>query len=36
MPTELVAVGGVLVVVLGLLMFVLIRKQKTVEPPHFR
>jgi hypothetical protein len=36
MPMELVWLGGVLVVVFGVLIFVLIRRQKPPEPPHFR
>jgi hypothetical protein len=36
MPVELVWLGGVLVVVFGVLIFVLIRRQKPPEPPHFR
>jgi hypothetical protein len=34
MPTELVAIAGVLVAVAGILIFVLLRRQKTAEPPH--
>jgi hypothetical protein len=36
MPTELVWAGGVLVAVAGSLIFVLLRRQKHAEPPHFR
>jgi hypothetical protein len=36
MPTELVWVGGLLVVVVGFLAFFLIRRQKPDEPPHLR
>jgi hypothetical protein len=36
MPTELVLIGGVLVAVAGGLIFLLIRRTKTAEPPHFR
>jgi hypothetical protein len=36
MPVELVWLGGVLVVAVGVLIFVLIRRQKPPEPPHFR
>jgi preprotein translocase subunit YajC len=36
MPTELIASGAVLVILFGVLTFVLIRRQKPVEPPHFR
>jgi len=35
MPTELVGIGGVLVSVAGILVFLLLRRQKTAEPPHF-
>ena len=36
MPTELVFVGGILVVAAGGLIFWFINHQKPVEPPHFR
>jgi hypothetical protein len=36
MPTELVLIGGMLVIAAGGLFGVLLRRQKTVEPPHFR
>jgi hypothetical protein len=36
MPTELVLIGGVLVVVAGVVIFALIRRQKRPEPPHFK
>lgn len=36
MATELVGVGGVLVVVAGVVIFFLLRRQKTAESPHFR
>jgi hypothetical protein len=36
MPTELVLIGGILVVVAGGLVFVLLRRHKEAEPPHFR
>lgn len=36
MPTELILIGGILVVAAGGLFFVLLRHQKPVEPPHFR
>ena len=36
MPTELVFLGGVLVVVVGVAMFFLIRRYKSEEPPHLR
>jgi hypothetical protein len=36
MPTELVSIGGFLVAAAGGLMFVLLRRRKPVEPPHFR
>lgn len=35
MPTDLVLIGGVLVVVAGGLMFVLINRRKPADPPHF-
>jgi hypothetical protein len=37
MPTELVWIGGILVVAAGGLFFLFLRHhQKAVEPPHFR
>jgi len=36
MPTELVWLGGVLVVAAGVVIFALIRRQKPAEPPHLR
>ncbi len=33
-PTDLVLIGGVLVVVAGVLIFFLIRRQNPPEPPH--
>ena len=36
MPVELVLIGGILVVVAGAVIFILIRRQKATEPPHFR
>ena len=36
MPTELVWIGGVLVVAAGGLVFLVLRRTKAVEPPHFR
>ena len=36
MPTDLVWIGGILVVAAGGLFFVFLRRQKAVEPPHFR
>jgi hypothetical protein len=36
MPTELVLIGGILVVAAGGLFVLLLRRQKVVEPPHFR
>ena len=36
MPTELVLIGAVLVVVVGVGIFVLISRRKSAEPPHFR
>jgi hypothetical protein len=36
MPVELVWVGGILVVVVGVLVFLLIQRQKPSEPPHLR
>jgi hypothetical protein len=36
MPTELVWIGGILVVAAGGLFFVLLRRHKDPEPPHFR
>jgi len=36
MPTELVWLGTLLVVVVGVLAIFLIRRQKPVEPPHLR
>jgi hypothetical protein len=35
MPTGLVLIGGILVVVAGILIFLLIRRLKPPEPPHF-
>jgi hypothetical protein len=34
MPIGLVWLGGVLVVVVGVLAFLFIRRQKPLEPPH--
>jgi hypothetical protein len=36
MPTELIWIGGILVVAAGGLFFVFLRRQKAVEPSHFR
>jgi hypothetical protein len=36
MPIGLVWLGGVLVVVVGVLVFLLIRRQKPLEPPHLQ
>jgi hypothetical protein len=36
MPVELLWLGGGLVVVCGILIFGLIRRQKAADPPHFR
>jgi hypothetical protein len=36
MPTELVVIGGVLVVIAGVAIFAMIRNQKPPEPPHFK
>jgi hypothetical protein len=36
MPTELVFIGGILVVVAGALTFLVINRHKPAEPPHFR
>jgi hypothetical protein len=36
MPTELVWVGGILVVAAGVLIFVVLQRHKPAEPPHFR
>ena len=36
MPIELVWIGGVLVVAAGILMFAVINRHKSAEPPHFR
>jgi len=36
MPTELVWLGTLLVVVVGVLAFFLIRRHKPIEPPHLR
>jgi len=36
MPTELVLIGGILVVAAGGLVFVILRRHKTAELPHFR
>jgi hypothetical protein len=36
MPTGLVLIGGILVVVAGVLVFMFLRRQKAAEPPHFR
>lgn len=35
MPTGLVLIGAILVVLVGILIFVLIRRLKPPEPPHF-
>lgn len=35
MPTDLIMVGGGLVLVVGVLIFMVIRRQKSQEPPHF-
>ncbi len=34
MPTELVWVGGILVIAVGVLIFVILQRQKPTEPPH--
>ena len=36
MPIELVWIGGIFVVAVGGLMFMLIRRQQSAEPPHLR
>jgi len=36
MPTGLVLIGSILAIAAGGLVFVLLRRQKTAEPPHFR
>jgi hypothetical protein len=36
MPIELIWIGAVLVVAAGGLVVLLLRRQKTIEPPHFR
>jgi len=36
MPTELVWIGGILVVAAGGLIFLFLRRHKEAEPPHFR
>jgi len=36
MPTELVWFGGILVVIVGVVAFFLIRRQKPTDPPHLR
>jgi hypothetical protein len=36
MPTELVILGGVLVVIAGVAIFALIQRQKPRDPPHFK
>jgi len=36
MPIELVWLGGIVVIVVGILMFALIRRRKPAEPPHLR
>lgn len=36
MPTELVLIGGVLVVAVGGLIFLILRGQKAADPPHIR
>jgi hypothetical protein len=36
MPTELVLIGGILVVAAGGLVFFLLHRHKTAELPHFR
>jgi hypothetical protein len=36
MPTELVFVGGILVIAAGLLIFALIHRHQPAEPPHLR
>jgi hypothetical protein len=36
MPTELVLIGGILVAAAGGLFVLVLRRQKVVEPPHFR
>jgi len=36
MPLGLVWLGGILVAAVGVLVFMLIRRQKAEEPPHLR
>jgi hypothetical protein len=36
MPTDLILIGGILVVAAGGFVFVLLRRQKADETPHFR
>jgi hypothetical protein len=36
MPTGLVLIGGIFVVAAGGVVFLLLRRSKTAEPPHFR
>ena len=36
MPTELVWIGGILVVAAGGLIFLFLRRRTNAEPPHFR
>jgi hypothetical protein len=36
MPTELVLIGGIMVVAAGGLIVFFLRRMKTAEPPHFR
>jgi hypothetical protein len=35
MPQDLILVGAVLVVVVGLVMYLLMRRDEPAEPPHF-
>jgi hypothetical protein len=36
MPTELVLLGSIITLAVGVLIFVVIHRHKTAEPPHFR
>jgi hypothetical protein len=36
MPIELVSLGGILVAVVGVLAFLLIHREKPLQPPHIR